>query len=89
MAKPLIETLEDRLLMSHATHLRHLAHLAELHKHHVAHVAHLAHVKHAAHVEHEAHILRTTHLEPIVLTQFQKNDWPTIRESVLNNRRRI
>ena len=91
-----IETLEDRQLLStphflhhqHHNHtLHHQAHLHVLHRQHL-HRAHLHRVHHL-HTLHSAHFLRTTIPKPLVLTAEQRTDWPEIRESVLANRPRV
>jgi hypothetical protein len=85
----------------HALHHQHELHVErrqKTHKHHL-HTLHAAHVQrrqahhrhhvHALHTEHRAHVLRTTVPEPIVLTAQQRNDWATIRDEVLANRKRV
>jgi hypothetical protein len=79
----------------HASHVqrRQKSHKHHLHTLHAAHVqrrqAHHTHHLHVLHTQHRAHVLRTTVPEPLVLTAQQKNDWPSIRDQVLANRKRV
>jgi hypothetical protein len=77
----------------HAHHLHTLHHRHTLHSLHAAHVqrreAHHTHHVHALHTQHRAHVLRTTVPEPLVLTAQQRTDWPSIRDQVLANRKRV
>jgi len=77
----------------HAHHLHTLLHVHTQHSVHEANVqrreAHHTHHVHFLHTQHRAHVLRTTVPEPLVLTAQQRNDWPSIRDEVLSNRRRI
>ena len=96
----MVEALEDRRLLSgsrhhvhhlHAVHHQHALHeqrRQESHRHHL-HTVHAVHHDHFLHKQHQAHVLRTTVPEPIVLTAQQRNDWVTIRDQVLANRKRV
>jgi hypothetical protein len=71
----------------------HRHHVHTLHSLHAAHVqrrqAHHTHHVHVLHTQHRAHVLRTTVPEPLVLTAQQRTDWPSIRDQVLANRKRV
>jgi hypothetical protein len=80
----------------HAHHVHTLHHQHELavirrqesHRHHL-HTVHVVHHDHFLHTQHRAHVLRTTVPAPIVLTAQQRNDWATIRDEVMANRKRV
>ena len=78
-----------RLTHLHTLHRQHLhrVHLTTLHRQHL-HRAHLHH-RHHLHTLHVQHVLNTTELAPLILTAQEKNDWPAIRDAVLQNRKRV